>query len=177
MIIYFLRHASAGERRATAAKDEKRPLDKEGIEQSRHIGRLLAAMQVELDAIISSPLKRAAQTASLVANEIGYEKKIELEAAMRPSASFESFRRLLESRRRDEAVMVVGHNPSISEFLSLTLTGGEDDSIVQMKKGSVAKIDMRGMRQGVLHWYVTPRIARALYETAGASSTPKISRK
>ena len=118
MVVYFLRHASAGQKRSSAKQDEKRPLDKEGVVQSRHIGRLLAAMNVELDAIVSSPLKRATQTAALVANEVGYEGKIELAVAMRPDSRFDSFRIMLEKYQRKEAVMVVGHNPSISEFAS-----------------------------------------------------------
>jgi phosphohistidine phosphatase SixA len=68
MIVYFLRHANAGEPMANPKKDEKRALDKEGIGQCGTVGRALAALDVQVDAIISSPLKRAAQTASLVGN-------------------------------------------------------------------------------------------------------------
>src|ERR1039458_8058586 len=67
MILYFLRHASAGEHFANPKKDEKRALDKEGIEQCGYIGRALAALDCQVDAIVSSPLKRCTQTASLVA--------------------------------------------------------------------------------------------------------------
>ena len=43
MIVYFLRHANAGTKRANPAADEKRPLDAEGITQCRYMGRTLAA--------------------------------------------------------------------------------------------------------------------------------------
>ena len=76
MIIYFLRHASAGEHFVNPKKDEKRALDKEGIEQCGYVGRALAALDAQVDVIISSPLKRATQTASLVGNEMGYEGKL-----------------------------------------------------------------------------------------------------
>src|ERR1035438_1511013 len=69
MDIYFLRHANAGEPKANPAKDEKRPIDKLGIEQSHDVGRALAALDVNPDVIISSPLRRATQTAAVVANE------------------------------------------------------------------------------------------------------------
>ena len=75
MILYFLRHASAGEHFANPKKDEKRALDKEGIEQCGYIGRALAALDVQVDAIVSSPLKRCTQTASLVGNEIGLRRQ------------------------------------------------------------------------------------------------------
>jgi phosphohistidine phosphatase len=177
MIIYFVRHANAGQKKANAARDEKRPLDRVGVEQSRYIGRLLAALEVEVDAIVSSPLKRATQTAALVANEIGHEKKLELDAAMRPNAAYESFRGLLERHQRDDELMVVGHNPSISRFISLLVTGGDNDKGIAMKKGAVAKVELKGIRSGILSWCVTPRIARTLYEAARTSSTPKASRK
>ena len=70
MILYFLRHANAGERLATPKKDEKRALDKDGIEQCGYVGRALAAMDVQVDLIVSSPLKRSTQTAVLVANKL-----------------------------------------------------------------------------------------------------------
>src|SRR5262252_4066705 len=100
MIVYFLRHANAGERMVSPKKDEKRGLDKEGIEQCGIVGRALAALDVQVDAMLSSPLKRAAQTASLVGNELSYEGKLQLEDALRPSASFTDFRRLLEKHSK-----------------------------------------------------------------------------
>jgi phosphohistidine phosphatase len=175
MIVYFLRHASAGQKKLNPVQDEKRPLDKEGIVQCAHVGRLLAAMEVELDAIISSPLKRATQTAALVANELGWEQKIETNAAMRPDASFDTFRRMLDDHAKRDAIMVVGHNPSLSEFLSLALSEGGNDDLVDLKKGAVAKVDLRGTK-GVLNWCVTPKIARAVYDSA-ISSKPKTARK
>src|SRR6202049_4099515 len=117
MIVYFLRHANAGEPVANPKKDEKRALDKEGIEQCGIVGRALAALDGQWDAMISSPLKRPAQTGALVGNELSYEGKLQLEDALRPGASFADFRRLLEKYSKQEAIMVVGHNPNMSEFL------------------------------------------------------------
>ncbi len=59
MEIYLLRHASAGEPKLNPAKDDERPLDKLGIEQSHNVGRALVGLQVSVDAIITSPLPRA----------------------------------------------------------------------------------------------------------------------
>ena len=112
MIVYFLRHANAGQRLASPKKDEKRGLDKEGIEQCGYVGRALASFDVQVDAIISSPLKRSTQTAALVGNEIGHEAKLQIDPALRPQASFTEFRKLLDKYARLEAIMVVGHNPT-----------------------------------------------------------------
>ena len=51
-------------------------------------------MDIQVDAILSSPLKRAAQTASLVGNELSYEGKLHFEDALRPTASFADFRKI-----------------------------------------------------------------------------------
>ncbi len=181
MLVYFLRHARAGQSRANSALDDKRPLDKDGIGQCREVGRLLSTLDVHLDLIISSPLKRATQTASLVGNRLGYDSDLVLDAALSPSASYEDFRGLLRRHGKLAAVMVVGHNPSISRFLSLLVTKGAFDQAVEMKKGSVARVDHDG-RQTVLNWLLTPKIARSDHAPAhsdskAASSRPKTARK
>ena len=177
MIIYFLRHASAGQRVANPKKDEKRPLDKDGIEQCGIVGRALSAMDVQVDTIISSPLKRAAQTASLVGNELSYEGKLLFDDALRPEATFADFRRMLEKYVRQEAIMVVGHNPNLSEFLGRSISDGGRAASADLRKGAVARVEM-GRSSGTLDWCVTPKILRTLYAAAAAeSSRPKTSRK
>lgn len=176
MILYFLRHASAGEAFPTPKKDEKRALDKEGIEQCGFIGRALTALDVQVDAIISSPLKRCTQTASLVGNELGYEGKLLLDTGLRPEASLADFRRLLEKYARLESLMVVGHNPNLSQFLGSVICDSGCEASLELKKGAVAKVEMR-RASGTLSWCLTPKVLRTLYNTAVESSRPKTSRK
>jgi phosphohistidine phosphatase len=176
MILYFLRHASAGEHLVNPKKDEKRALDKEGIEQCGFVGRALAALDVQVDMIVSSPLKRCTQTASLVGNELGYEGKMQLDAGLRPSASLGDFRKLLEKYSRLEAIMVVGHNPNLSQFLGSVISDSGCEASVEMKKGAVAKVEMR-RSSGTLQWCLTPKAIRAIYDTAVANSRPNTSRK
>jgi phosphohistidine phosphatase len=176
MILYFLRHASAGEHLANAKKDEKRALDKEGIEQCGYIGRALAALDVQVDAIVSSPLKRCSQTASLVGNELGYEGKLQLDAGLRPQAGLADFRKVLEKNSRQEAILVVGHNPNLSQFLGAIISDPGCEASIELKKGAVAKVEMR-RTSATLQWCVTPKLLRTLYDTAVESSRPNTSRK
>ncbi|MGA6983587.1 MAG: phosphohistidine phosphatase SixA [Candidatus Sulfotelmatobacter sp.] len=176
MIIYFLRHASAGDHLLNPKKDEKRALDKEGIEQCGYVGRALAAIDVQVDVVISSPLKRATQTASLVGNEIGYEGKLQIEAGLKPGANVADFRRMLDKYARSESVMVVGHNPNLSRFLGAVISEPDCEASVELKKGAVARVDMR-RTSGTLQWCLTPRALRSLYTAAIESSRPKTSRK
>ncbi len=177
MIVYFLRHASAGQSKANPTADAKRPLDKEGIEQSGQMGRALAALDVQVDAVISSPLKRASQTAALVGNEIGFDSKITFSPALQPDASFESFRDLLGKHAKQEAIMVVGHNPSLSRFLSMLVSAGANDRAVDLKKGAVAKLEFSNRHTAELMWCITPKLVRAFYDSSADNSRPKTSRK
>ena len=176
MIVYFLRHANAGQKRLNPVQDDKRPLDKEGIEQCRYVGRLLNTLDVHVDLILSSPLKRATQSASMVGNEIAYEQRIETTPALHPSAAFDSFRQLLLQLGELEAVMVVGHNPNLSQFLSLLVSGGLSERAIEMKKGSVARVEV-GAKRSVLNWLITPRLIKSVYTSAQVSSQPKTSKK
>jgi phosphohistidine phosphatase len=176
MIIYFLRHASAGEHNANPKKDEKRALDKSGIEQCGYVGRALNALDVHVDVIISSPLKRAAQTASLVGNELSYEGKLQMEEALWPAATFSDFRQLLDKYGKYDSIMCVGHNPNLSEFLGRAISEAGCEASIELKKGAVAKVEM-GRNSAVLQWCVTPKMLRDLYAAAAESSRPKISRK
>ncbi|MGA3056053.1 MAG: phosphohistidine phosphatase SixA [Candidatus Korobacteraceae bacterium] len=173
MDIYFLRHANAGEPKVNSAKDEKRPLDKLGIEQSHDVGRALAALDVSPDVIISSPLRRATQTAAVVANELGYEDKVILDAALRPEASYEKFQELLRRHSRRDAIMVVGHNPSMTVFLNNLLSGGSPLNAVELKKGGVAKVEKAGRKPALLKWCMPPKVVRAIQQASANSSRPK----
>jgi phosphohistidine phosphatase len=177
MTIYFLRHASAGKNRANPKQDEKRPLDKEGIAQCRDVGRALAMGDIQVDAIISSPLKRATQTAALVGNELGFEGSIKIEAALRPDAKYEQFRDMLQKYSKFESIVVVGHNPNESEFCSLLLTEGKEPEVIDLKKCGVARVEYNGKNYAELTWCITPRLVKALQASATDKSRPKTARK
>lgn len=176
MIVYFLRHASAGNHLASPAKDDRRPLDEEGMLQARYVGRMLANLDVQVEQILSSPLKRARQTASLVANELAFENNVDVDEALRPQAQFPQFQAMLSRLRDRDAIMVVGHNPSLADFLSKTISGTGGAAQIDFKKGAVAKVELNG-RKGTLSWLATPKLARSLQPSRKPSSRPKTSRK
>ena len=176
MTIYFLRHASAGKSTSNPKKDARRPLDEEGILQARYIGRMLANLDVQVDQIVSSPLTRALQTASLVSNELAFESPLQTDDALRPESGFDQFRAMLARLRKYETIIVVGHNPSFTEFLSKTVSGASGAARIDFKKGAVAKVELEG-RNGTLEWLVTPKIARTVQESLKVSSRPKTSQK
>ena len=175
MNLYILRHASAGTRRANPKIDVKRPIDKEGKQQCLLVGGYLSALNVQFDRVVSSPLKRALQTASLVSNETGYDSKIEISEALSPEASVAKFQELVRALEKYDNVLVVGHNPNLAVFMGSLIAPGGRTSI-RLRKGAVARIDCARL-PGTLHWLVDPRILRGIYSKATKRSRPKTSRK
>jgi phosphohistidine phosphatase len=176
MFIYFLRHASAGEPSSNPLKDEARALDEDGIAQCKDVGRALAALDSEVDLMISSPLKRAAQTAELVGRELGCQDDLVFEDALRPGAAYGAFLSLLAQHSSHSSIFVVGHNPNLSDFLGRLIGDSRTAAAIELKKGAVAKVEMEG-GHGSLHWCITPKVVRSLYAAATRSSRPKTSRK
>jgi phosphohistidine phosphatase len=175
MILYLMRHADAGMRRENPKLDDKRALVKEGKEQCMLMARTMSALRVQIDVIVSSPLKRALQTAQFVGTELGYEAKVEVSSALGPEADFAAFQKLIEKYADREGVLLVGHNPNLFKFLGRIITGNGAAG-VRMRKGSVARIDM-AKHPPLLQWLVDPRMARWIYASATKSSRPKTSRK
>ncbi|HTZ58825.1 MAG TPA: phosphohistidine phosphatase SixA [Acidobacteriaceae bacterium] len=175
MNLYVLRHASAGVRRASPTVDAKRPLDKEGKEQCLLIARYLNAMKVQFDLIVSSPLKRALQTASLVGTEVAYDSKIQISDVMSPAGTVAGFQALVTSLSSHENVLVVGHNPNLTEFLG-SLICAPRPAAIRMRKSSIARVDC-SRKPGQLMSLVDARLLRQLYASATKSSRRKTSRK
>jgi len=187
MNLYILRHASAGVKRANPVLDHKRPLDKDGKRHCLQLAHVLNAMKLQFDLIVSSPLKRCMQTASLVGTEMGYEAKILTSAALAPDATFAQFQKLLREYSGHENLLVVGHDPNFTAFLGSLLVpaaacpaSGLDAcaaaACVRLRKGSLARVNLaRG--PAALHWLLDPRTVRALYATSTARSRRKTSRK
>jgi phosphohistidine phosphatase len=176
MNLYFLRHGSAGNRRANPLVDAKRPLDKEGLRQCWLIAQYINALDLQFDAVLSSPLKRALQTASRVANEIGHDARITITKALTPSATVKDFQRLLGDYSQMDNVMVVGHNPNLAQFLSATVGANGTRPAIRLRKGSLARVDM-SQRPPTLQWLVAPTPLDRFYVSAGKSSRRKTSRK
>ena len=174
MNLYILRHASAGTRRVNPLVDVRRPLDKEGKQQCLLVGSYLNALKVQFDLVVSSPLKRALQTASLVGTEVGYDAKIMVSDTLQPNATVADFHRLLGELAGRENVLIVGHNPNLAVFLGSLFAAGKTS--IRLRKGAIARVDYT-RRPGLLHWLVDPRILRGVYARVTKSSRRKTSRK
>ena len=175
MNLYLMRHANAGVPRENPVLDAKRALIKDGKDQCMLMARVMNALKVQVDVVVSSPLKRAMQTAQFVATELGYEAKVEISPALAPGADYAAFMKLMAKYADREGVLAVGHNPNLFQFLGRLVTGN-GGAAIRMRKGSVARIDI-DRHPPLLQWLIDPRMARSIYTSVAKSSRPKTSRK
>lgn len=175
MNLYLMRHADAGLPRGNPTLDAKRSLVKDGKDQCILMAALLSAFKVQVDVILSSPLKRSLQTAQFVGTELGYEGKVEVCPALGMDASYVDFQRLLAKYADREGVLAVGHNPNLFQFLGRLVTGNGGANL-RVRKGSIARIDL-DRHPPQLQWLIDPRMARAIYASVAKNSRPKTSRK
>lgn len=175
MNLYLMRHANAGLARENPKLDAKRGLIKEGKEQCMLMARVLSAFKAQIDVIVSSPIKRAMQTAQFVGTELGYDSKVLIEPCLGLDGDYADFQGLLGKHAGREGVLVVGHNPNMFQFLGRLITGNGGASI-RMRKASIACINM-DQHPPRLQWLLDPRTCRQLYASVAKSSRPKTSRK
>jgi phosphohistidine phosphatase len=135
--LLLLRHADAGDPEAWSRPDAERPLSPKGRTQAERLGRLLAAVDVRPDAVITSPKVRAAETAELVAAELIVP--VQLDERLGFGFGPSDLLAILRDAGDPHRPMLVGHDPDFSELASW-LTGAE----VSLKKGSLARIDLDG---------------------------------
>ncbi len=161
MNIYFLRHAIAVPRGTPRFKDENRPLTKDGTRKMRAIAEGMRALKIEFDRIASSPYLRARQTADVVSEIFGHE--VEIWNSLIPD---KDPRELIATLRKysGENLLLVGHEPHLSQFISVLITGSPDAEI-ELKKGALCKVSSDDLIYGqcaTLHWLLAPAYLRKL---------------
>ncbi len=152
MRLYFLRHGMAEWPDWDPARDHERPLTKEGVRKMKEQARALADLDVKFDAVLASPYARAYQTADIVAGKLGLDVKAE--PLLAPGFNADKLAEIVASFDSDQAVLLVGHEPSFSMVIAELIGGGR----VQMKKGTLARVDVNRELQGELVWLLQPRI-------------------
>ena len=143
MILYLLRHAEAVDR---AKSDAARELTEKGMLQARKVGKFCARNEIEPDLILSSPLRRAEQTARLASEEIkGSEVEVLsfLESGMQPEAALNK----LKSYAKLKSVMIVGHEPDFSRLIC-AMIGIASEPGIHLRKASLTMLTVRAFRPG-----------------------------
>ena len=143
--------------------DEERPLTEKGIKRMRQVATGLLALDLEVDRIVTSPLPRARATAEIVAEALGARDRLETSEVLNTRSDAAKVERWLRDRVEDR-LMLVGHNPTLSDLVSLLVVGTTMPLVCDLKKGGIAALSRRAGASGLyaLAWVAPPRLTRRL---------------
>ncbi len=161
MRLLIIRHAIAVPHGTPGISEEERPLTEEGEAKFHECARGLAKLVDRPDALLTSPLRRAAQTAAIAAAAWDRIEPTTCEALA--GGSFEEQAAVLDRYPKNATVAIVGHEPSVSELLSRLLATRHEDRLA-FKKGGVALVDVpaRLADGGSLEAFLPPKVLRRI---------------
>src|SRR4051794_22792324 len=134
MQIYLLRHGIAEDPKP-GRPDSERPLTSEGRDKLRRVLKRARTADLEPSLILSSPYRRALETAAVAADVLGYKGEIVQIRALVPEASpFDAWEEI-RSRKEERAILLAGHEPLMSSMAAFLLDSPTLQ--VEMKKGAL----------------------------------------
>lgn len=154
MKLYFLRHGIAEDSETWKGDDAERPLTRVGCERMEREAKTFADLDLAPDAILTSPLVRAKQTAEIAAAAL--KKRAIEDRRLAPGFDTKRLAQILQDRAGADSVMLVGHEPDMSETIG-RIAGGAN---VDLKKGGLAYVEMQNPSSlsGVLVWLLPPKV-------------------
>ncbi len=157
MKLYVVRHATASRKSTWHKDDGLRPLTRDGRRRFKHAAEaLVSAGAIDPKLIVTSPLTRATQTATILRRCLPGAVPVVVDARLGHGFTPADLAAVLAEHRKIHSVAIVGHNPSLCEVLS-AVTGEAD---LDLRKGAVALVDIReadGPR-GRLMWLAPPSL-------------------
>lgn len=167
MLISIMRHGLAVERgHPDYPDDAARPLTRKGARRIARIVRGLRRLDLSIDRILSSPHYRCRQTADIAAAELQLPPTTVVDSKnLMPGANPIALVQDLFNQPMPNSVLVVGHQPELTELISLLITGDVHAVDVPMKKGAVALVECDNpptLERGTLHFLMQPAMLRRL---------------
>lgn len=162
MLLYLMRHGVADDASPTG-RDADRALSREGTLRTAMVAKGFARLVPAFDRLITSPYARARGTAEIVARICGHAAEPLHDERMVPHARFDAFSDMLHEHDDAETLVVVGHEPSMSGFISGLCAGGALE--IDVRKASVTAIHVTRFRPhaaGTLLWSLSPKVFEAL---------------
>ena len=156
--IVLLRHGIAEDKSADGT-DENRKLTPEGRARMREAAKGLAALLPKVDAIVTSPLLRAVETAQAVAKAYGKDVTITTADALTPGSDAKAFRALLAEHPHRRAIYV-GHEPTLTSFFLALLGIRKPKGVIELKKGGCYVVTIGEDGAVSLDLVLAPRVLR-----------------
>lgn len=161
--LYLVRHAIAAERGDKWPDDADRPLTHEGAARMRQVVEGLEALDVEIDLVVTSPLRRAVETAEIVAAGFDPAPDIITAPALAPGGAPARVADVLGAHGKSRRIAIVGHEPDLGELAAWCIGAR---CPLPFKKGGIAQLEAPewppARHTCTLVWMATPRMLRAL---------------
>lgn len=174
--VLILRHAKSDWGDPGLA-DVDRPLAKRGLEDAPRMGEVLALFGCVPDKILSSPAKRAKQTAEMVAKACGYRQAIQWEDSFYGGSSLDLIKALQKLPDTVKRALLISHNPVLEETIAMlcasTFSAVEDEEgegwAIRLPTAGlvcinfeIAAWDDLELGEGMLQWFVIPKLVKAI---------------
>jgi phosphohistidine phosphatase len=153
--LYLVRHATA-EDRANGLDHPDRALTDDGHREAALAARALAVMGIEPDLVVTSPYRRAVETARPIASVL--DAPLVEDRRLEPGFTPAEFSALWDRHGEARSLIVVGHEPDLSELISY-LTGAK----VRLPKSGIGRVEATTVRgRCELNWLLRPKQLRLI---------------
>jgi phosphohistidine phosphatase len=156
--LYLMRHATTAEPEENF-EDNQRPLTEKGRKKLGKIARNLEKLDLEFDAILTSPHLCARQTAEVVVDALDIKKKVvSVSENLAPLGFADKLVDEINTRDPVENLLIVGHEPFLSQLIGM-LVAGDASLSFDLKKGGLCKLSIAHLSYGrcaTLGWLLTP---------------------
>jgi phosphohistidine phosphatase len=153
--VYLLRHGIAEEGKI-GCNDADRALTHEGRKKLGNVLASAAEAGVQPSLILSSPFKRALQSAEIAKHVLGHKDDVLQTNVLTPGANPEDVWDEIRIHKDVNSLLLVGHNPLFTSLAAYLL--GTPDAQIDFKKGAIMRIDFENLSarpKGTLRWYLT----------------------
>jgi len=158
MQIYLLRHGIAEDAGPNRPESE-RALNSEGRDKLRRVLKRARVAQAAPTVILSSPYRRAIETADVAADVLSYKGKIVRTRALVPEAAPSEAWDEVRSRKGETAILLASHEPLMSSLAAFLLNSPALH--IDMKKAALIRVDCQVFGpepRGMLKWMITPTL-------------------
>jgi phosphohistidine phosphatase len=177
--LYLLRHGDSGKGMAVPAGGNTGdvPLTIVGREEIAIIARAVKALNLRFSAIVTSPLKRAVQTAKIIAKVLAIEDRISIWNDLVPEGNRSKLYNRLNQYTRESSILTIGHEPYLSNIMyDMIFQKNRVNQLgrINLKKAGLAKIRVISLTpniSGELRWLLTPRILKLLEKGSSKSKS------
>jgi phosphohistidine phosphatase len=158
MDLFILRHGKAAES-SGGTDDAARALTGDGKDEIKKVARWMKSKKFRFDVIATSPLKRAFETAEIIARALGQKERLTTWDELAPGGDPETVCYHASQCGKEATVLIIGHEPLLSMLVSRIISGNDNASII-LTKGGLAKIrnySFKDRPSGDLQWLISQK--------------------